>query len=266
MGSSSLQPVQQTSTTTSDPWGPQQPYIKQIFSEAQRLYNDPTKPQYYPGQTFADPSQATLQGLAGAEARAQQGNPLVGQAQGEIGKTLSGEYLRPDVNPYLQGVVESTKAAVLPGIDSRFIQAGRSGSGLHGRAVGEGLGSALGNLYNTMYQSERDRMTNAVAAAPGLAQADYLDPMMLGQIGQQREAIAQKPIDEAIGRWQFDQNSQQAKLADYLQMVQGNYGGTSNTVGTQFLPRANPLGQVLGGLLGGVGTAASLGWKPFGRG
>lgn len=259
----SPQPVQNTQQTTNEPWSAQVPYLKQIFGEAQRLYNDPTKPQYYPGQTFADPSQATLQGLAGAEARAQQGSPTLDAAQAEARKSLSGDYLMAG-NPYFSQMAETIKANVLPGIDSRFIGAGRTGSGLHGRAVGEGLGAAIGNLAYQNYGDERNRMGQYAAMSPQFAQADYLDPTMLGQVGQQREAIAQKPIDEAIGRWQFDQNSQQAKLADYLQMVQGNYGGTSNTVGTQFLPRANPLGQVLGGLLGGVGTAASLGWKPFG--
>lgn len=258
MGSSSPQPVETRQTSDSSPWGPQQPHLKTIFGEAQRLYNDPTNPQFYPGQTFAGPSQSTLQSIAGTEARAMQGSPTLAAAQNEATKSLSGDYLMAG-NPYFSQMAETVKANVLPGIDSRFIGAGRAGSGLHGRAVGEGLGSALGSLAYQNYGDERGRMQNAMSQAPQLAGADYLDLQALGQAGAQREQIAQQPITEAIARHEYENNLPQAKLADYLQMVQGNYGGVTNTTGQQFLPQANPWGQALGGLMGGVGMLGGTG-------
>ena len=244
-----------TSTQNTTPWSEQIPYLKQGFSEAQKLYQDGPQ-QFYGGQTYASPDAATTAGLNATEARATAGSPLVGQAQGEMGKILSGEYLRPDMNPYLQGVVESTKAQVLPGIDSRFIGAGRSGSGLHGRAVGEGLGSALGGLYNTMYQSERDRMTGAMNAAPTMAAADYVDPSMLGQVGAAREGQAQQGINEAVARHDYTQMAPQQALAQYMQMIQGNYGGQSTGTTQQLIPQANPWMQALGITANVAGTAA----------
>lgn len=41
-----------TSTQNTTPWGPQQPYLEDIFTESQGLYQG-TPPQYYPGMTYA---------------------------------------------------------------------------------------------------------------------------------------------------------------------------------------------------------------------
>lgn len=248
-GSAAPQSIPTNQSTTSTPWSEQVPYLKQGFQEAKRLYEDPSRPAYYPGQTFADTSQSTLQGLAGQEARALQGSQTLGMAQNEANLSLGGNYLSAG-NPYFSQMADTIRANVLPGIDSRFIGAGRSGSGLHGRAVGEGLGSAMGALAYQNYGDERNRMGQYAAMAPQLAQADYLDPAMLQQAGQQREAIAQRPISEAIGRHQFDTNAAQAKLADYMQLIGGNFGGTSNTVGQQFYNQPNSTSQ-------GIGTALS---------
>ena len=89
-------------------------------------------------------------------------------------------------------------------------------------------------------------MGQYAAMAPGFAQADYLDPAMLLQAGQQREQYAQQPISEAMARHNFETNLPQAKLADYMQMINGNFGGVSNTTGTQYLPQQNPWMQALG--------------------
>lgn len=254
-GSAAPQSVPTNQSTTSTPWSEQVPYLKQGFQEAQRLYEDPSRPQYYPGQTFANPSQATLQGLAGTEARALQGSPTLALGQNEANNSLAGNYLSAG-NPYFSQMADTIRANVLPGIDSRFIQAGRSGSGLHGRAVGEGLGAAIGNLAYQNYGDERNRMGQYAAMSPQFAQADYIDPQMLQAAGAQREAIAQKPISEAVGRWQYEQNLPQAKLADYMQMVGGNFGGTSNTVGQQFYQQPNSTAQGIGTGLSAVAALA----------
>jgi hypothetical protein len=263
MGSSSPQPQTTTQQTKSEPWSVQAPHLESIFGEAKRLYNDPSTPQFYPGQTFANPSQSTLQGLAGTESRAQYGSPTLGLAQQEANKSLSGEYLDAG-NPHFGAMADRVRAEVLPGLDSRFMSAGRTGSGLHGRSVGLGLGDAIGSLAYQNYGDERNRMGQYAGMAPQLAAADYLDPQMMMQAGAQREQIAQKPIDEARGRFEYEQNLPQAKLADYLQMVQGSFGGTSNTTGTQYVQQQNPWMQALGGVLGAAGTIGSL-WRSDAR-
>ena len=141
-GGSSPQYIQSTSTSTTTPWSEQQPYLKTLFSEADRLRQQ-GGPQYYPGQTLADVPWQTQSAIDLASQRALNGNPLDSQAQGVASDTLSGKYMSPDSNPYLQSAFDSVRAQVQPQIQSQFAGAGRSGSGLANRALGEGLGSAF---------------------------------------------------------------------------------------------------------------------------
>lgn len=252
-------PQNVTSQQNSEPWSVQKPYLEQGFKEAQNIYNQGPQ-QFYPGRTFVDPSQATLQSLAGTEARALQGSPVLGAAQNEAQKSLSGDYLSAG-NPYFSQMADRVRASVVPAISGQFSNAGGAG-GLQGRAVGLGLGDALGSLAYQNYGDERNRMQNAMAQAPGLAQADYLDPAMLGQVGAQREQIAQQPITEAIARHDYEQMAPNQALAQYMQMISGNYGGQTTGTTQQLIPQQNPWTTALGGLLGGVGAVGSLQpWK-----
>ncbi len=224
MGSSSPQPTTVTQSSNTSPWTDQQPYLKQVMSEAQRLYQDPSVPQFYPGQTFAPTSdQSTAAAAYGTD---------------QALRTLRGDYLDPSQNTGLKNLIDSTIASTMPGIASPYIAANRTGSGLYGRAIGEGIASGVAPLY----QQERTNMMNA--------------PSQLAQIGQGVESYAQKPIDEAMARFNYQQNLPQAKLADFMQMVNGNFGGVTNTSGTQYIPRQNTLGSVLGGLMAALGCSA----------
>jgi hypothetical protein len=217
------------------------------MQEAQRQYMDPSRPTFYPGQTFAGPSQSTLQGLAGMEGRAQYGSPVLGAAQSEAFNSLAGGYLGND-NPYISGMIDRTAADVLPRLQGSF---GRGlPGGLQTRAATMALADSANSLRYQNYGDERARMGQYAGMAPGLAAADYMDPQMLLAAGQQREAIAQQPISEAISRHQFDTNLPAAKLADYLGAIKGIPGGTSHTVGQQFYRPTNTSAQ-------GIGTALS---------
>jgi hypothetical protein len=258
MPSSSPTPVTQNTSSKTEPWDAQQPYIKKGLSEYERLYNQGPF-SMYGGALTAPTDPATNAGLNATEARANAGSPLMTGANAEMGKVLAGDYLNPATNPGFSSMVDTVKANVLPGIDARFMGAGRSGSGLHGRAVGEGLGSAIGQLTYQNYGDERNRMTNAMGMAPQFAAADYLDPQMLGAVGATREGIAQRGIDEAVARHDYAQAAPSDALARYMQGIQGNYGSSTTGTTTQYLPGQNIFSQVLGGLMGGVGTLGQTG-------
>lgn len=234
-----------TSTQKTEPWSEQIPYLKQGFSEAQNLYNQGPQ-QFYQGQTYANPDAATTQGLNQIQNIASAGSPVISGAQNEATKVLSGAYLDPSTNPAWGSMVDSVRANVLPGIDSRFMGAGRSGSGLHGRAVGEGLGSAIGQLAYQNYGAERANMANTMNNAGNIAQAQYLDPSMLLNVGAAREGQAQQGINEAIARHDFSQMAPGQALDQFLQRVQGNYGGQTTGTTQQLIPQANPWMQALG--------------------
>jgi phage tail protein X len=249
-----VQTVESTQKTA--PWEAQQEYLKKGFAGAESLYNQGPS-QFYPGQTYANPDAATLAGLDATANRATAGNPLLGQAQGELSKTLNGDYLSAG-NPYFQQMADRIRGQVQPGIDARYSAGNRLGSGLASRAVSMGLGDAVGALAYQNYGDERNRMTAATAAAPGLAAADYLDPQMLGQVGAAREAIAQQPITEDVARYEYNQAAPWDNLGRYMQMVQGNYGSSGTSTAQQLIPQQNPWAQILGLGLQGAGAAGQI--------
>ncbi len=257
-----------TSTTVqkSDPWGPQQPYLTDIFGEAQNLYRAPG-PTYYPGSTVAPMAPERGMALNAQAARALYGSPLAGAGSAELGRTLGGEYL--GANPWLQraidaasgGLVRNYQSAVAPGIDSSFSLAGRYGSGAHQaahetaqRSLARQIGDLSGGLSYQNYAAERANQQAALGRVPGFAGLDYADIAQLGQAGRDREALAQALLNDRIARWNFAQQQPADKLRQYAALIQGNYGGTTTTT--------EPYSAGTG-FVGGAAAGAGIG-SPFG--
>ncbi len=186
----------QNSTTKTEPWSAQQPYLKKGFEEAENIYEKGPSP-YYPGQTYADMSDPTKAGLEAQTGIATSGNPLVNNASSYASSTLGGggdnpweRILNPGVsgmektangdfltnNPYLDQVYGSAAGRVkqdfneeiLPGLNASLGSSGNAGSTTHelmlGKASGEltdSLADLSANIYGGDYAKERDRMTNA---------------------------------------------------------------------------------------------------------
>jgi len=259
-GGQSTQRVIQEGNT--DPWSGQQPHLRDVFSTAQGLSGNPLS--FFPGQTFAGLSGETEGALGLQTARALGGNAAQNAANTELTKTLSGNYLSSG-NPHFNAMADRIKASVLPAIDSRFAAGGRAGGGLHGRAIGEGMTDALGSLAYQNFDDERTRMMQGMAFAPTLAAADYTDIAKLGEVGGVREDLTQQGINEAMARHQFGEMEPWQRLGLYQNAIQGNYGGSTSSTGTQFLPRRNLGSSLFGGALSGAGLGGMVG-GPVGAG
>ena len=263
-----------STSSVSNPWGEQIPYLKQIFSEAKDIYETPK--EYYPHQTYVSPSASTLEGLDAQYNRASQGSELFNTAKDQNLATIGGDYLNS--NPYLdgaiqnanEGLINSFNNSVIPQLQSSFSGAGRYGSGLHQQAESDAsknlldqMGKNATNMSYGNYSDERNRMSNAVANAPQFAMADYNDIANLLDVGQQREVIQQQGVDDSLARYDFEQNERTNSLADYLGFIDGNYGGTTTTTGRNpnYKSRSSAL---IGGLMGGAGMGASM--IPMGAG
>jgi hypothetical protein len=222
----------QTSTQSIDPM--LKPYVEFGLGEARRLYENPTP--FAPFQTYVDPSSATTQALGGIQQRATAGNPLLGQAQTQLGKTVSGDYLSG--NPFFQGAFQAAARPIeqqfgqnIMDIRSKLSSAGRYGSGaqtnLENRAA-TGLSTALadvgGRLAFQNYGDERTRQANAILAAPQLAEADYTDPSKLLAAGMAREGYTQAQIQDQLARYQYAMP--ETRLSTFLSGVYGAPGGT----------------------------------------
>ena len=243
------------------------PYVQYGLSEAQRLYQTPNVPQYYPGQTFIGPSAQTTAALEAAQARAMQGNPLVPAAQQQLQQTIQGQYL--GANPYLQAALQPAFGAAQRQYESatnqalsNFSRAGRYGSGaMQGALTNVGgefaraLTGTAGQLGYQNYADERARQMAALQAAPAMAAQDYADIQRLSQIGQQTEAYQEMALQDAINRFNFAQQAPYARLQSFLS---GAYGAPSGM--QQITPvYRNPIGGAIGGALAGQAIGGPTG-------
>lgn len=249
------------------------PFVQYGLSESQRLYQQALGPQglqYFPGQTYISPSQQTRLSMEAAQQRASMGNPLVPAAQGQLQRTIQGEYL--GANPYLQAALQPGFQAaerqfynVVNPTLSNFSRAGRYGSGAMQGALGQAggeFGRALTGAAATAayqnYADERARQMAAIGAAPGLAAADYADIQQMGQIGQMQEAYQEMALQDAINRFNFQQQAPYSALQSYLS---GAYGAPSGMQQVTPVYR-NPVGSLIGGATAGYAAGKALEFNP----
>jgi len=255
----------QTQTVTkADPWSEQQPYLKYGFQQAQDIYQKGA-PGYYPGQTIAPFAPETNAALDAQTNRAVNGSPLMTSAQNQLADTMSGKYLDINTNPYLMPMADQIRADVQPGIESRFAGSGRLNSGLASRAVGMGVTDALSSKAMENYNTERGRQMQGMLFAPSLANADYNDISKLADVGAQREGMAQAGINADVAKYNYDANAPNNWLAQFMNIVQGQYGGTgTSTQSTPYYQNrlASGAGGAVGGGLLGASAAGSLGIDP----
>lgn len=279
MGKSTPQTTTTTQNVDMGPWKPQQPYLTKAFGEANRLYDTYT-PEYFKGSTVASATPNMTAGWDQAAARAQQGSPLIPAAQGMTLDTINGKFLDPSTNPYLaetygkaaDQVARTYQTVTAPGTSAAFSAGGRYGSGARNQAVDQNnraLSTTLNNLasdiYGGNYQMERERQMTAAGGAPGMVQAGYIEPNMLAGIGQQQQQQTQREIDDDVARWNFEQNLPYEKLNAFLNAVQGNYGQSGTSTGTQTqMINSSPLGQIFGSLLSGASLVGQFATPGFG--
>jgi hypothetical protein len=161
-----------TTVQKADPWVEQQPYLKDIYSQAQGWYNTPG-PHFFPEATNVPFSNQSELGLQMMQDRAQYGSPVNQTAQNQLSQTNAGGFLNS--NPWLDRTYEMGARAVMPGINATFGGANRTGSNAHTTALGQGLGDLATGIYGGNYQQERGRQLQAASLSPALAGTDYQD-------------------------------------------------------------------------------------------
>jgi len=226
-----------TTTANNAPWEGQQSYLKTGFDRALGNLNS-SAPQYYPGQTVTDTSGQTQQGRDAMM-------NLAGQSETLRNYTAGGGYLNAG-NPYFQGMVGQIGQAIRPSIDSAFASGGRMGSGAHQQAYSSALADQAGKLAYQNYGDERGRQ---MAAA-----GDYSAPQAMMGVGQQMENKQGEYLRDGTARWDFEQNKDPNKLAQYMNLI-GNrsYGGQQSS--TQPVQGNSGLQQLGTGIAGASALA-----------
>lgn len=222
--------VNTTQTSSSAPWAGVDPYLRDIFSQSQNMYQRGP----YTGQYLTSQSPYSAQAIQMQAQGALDPNSLTSQAQNELGKTISGQYLNIDSNPAAQAAIN----AATRNVNSQF-----SGDNYGSSANREWLARASTEAATPFLMQERQNQLNALQMAPYLQQANT---GQLAAAGAAQEARGQAEI----GAQQQEYAAPWLNLFNYQRGIaganQGAGGGAVTTQGQQPYFKGNPLANALG--------------------
>ena len=225
---------QQTVNTQVEPPAYAKPFLEYGLSEAKQRY-ETGEPEFYPFPTTVGFSPESEMALDMVRDRALDPNSLTAQAQGVVQQNLMGT--NPLMSMAFQPVIDT--------IESRFSKYGRLGSGANQSALAAGLAPIA-------YKAQQD----ALRMAPNI---QNLDAQQLARVGGAREADAMAQLQSDIERFNFEQNIDDQRLANFLSLDGGGTVG-SNTAQPVFRNRGL---SALGGALGGSQLAGLAGFNPM---
>lgn len=266
-------PQTQTSTYTPNPYT--QELLGLAMPNLQAFAANPPKLQEGSQIAGFDPLQTQGQNMVLGTTAGQQG--VVGNAATGTNFLTSGDVLRPESNPALQGYIDAAVRPIsenltqlaLPAIRSGATQAGQFGSSRHGIAEGlaigktnQAIGDTTSKIANTAYGQGLDAMQRGLALAPSTAQALTIPGVTTSGVGDVRQALAQALLGEGNQKYMYEQMLPLLVGRELAQIASGIPGGT--TTAQASTPQKNPWSSAAGGAL----TGASLGsmFGPIGTG
>jgi hypothetical protein len=228
-GGSGTPAGQTTSTATTAPWSGQQPYLLQGFNQAQNLYNQ-GGPQYYPGQTYAGPTDAQLGGI---------------QAEANLGQT--GTQAQNAANPALANILGSSWLTANPG------------NPLYSNAASGNLNVNTGNLYNPIATGAQTN-TMGMPTISGIAGGDILNTggqntLNAAASGALTNTQGQNTLNQFAGGEftnagnPYFQNMASTVAENVLPQIQGQFAaGNRLDSGLGTLAQSQGLGNAIGNL------------------
>lgn len=81
------------------------------------------------------------------------------------------------------------------------------------------------------YNNAVNRKLQAASEAPSVINASYVPASQMLTAGQIDQNQAQQQLADAVARWNFGQNIDAQKLAQYMTAINGNYGSIFSTTG-----------------------------------
>jgi hypothetical protein len=267
-----------TSTQTNQPWSQIQPFILAGANRAKNLLNSGAGFRAAPFQTYVPFSQQTNQSLGQIQNIAGRGNPLAGQSMGAISGILSGNQntryrnlFQQSGNPYFEKAVQGQSDKIAADVQRQFGGLGRIGSAADTGALTQQIGDfrtqALSNQWNQNIANQRGilgdwtgRQLDAVGAAPGAYQQQFLPAERLGQVGQAREDLTKRQLDAALAKFNTNQQAGWNRLGAYTGAISGT-GGNSPGFGQKTVDEpTNWLGILSGAGLAGASIASQPGF------
>jgi len=249
-----------------DPYIGQQPYLLDLYSQAQNQFNTPL--QFFPGQTYANPTDTQLAAENLQVATALGGQTAVNQS---LMPALQSQLAGPANvanNPFLASATQAALRPLLSQTEGLLQQARRDATGtgnlggtrqaiLEQGVIGDYLrqaGDVSAGMYNDAYSQAIDAQSRAVGLAPQTLASLQIPAQQLSQVGAAQQARQQQAINDQRARFEFAQMEPSNRLTRY-----------SNVAGTNILPgTTSSMVDGGGGGLGTMGTIGALGGGLYG--
>lgn len=183
-------------------------------------------------------------------------NPNVGATNPNMGQNPNG---------YIDELTSSISRQVMPEVSGSYAMAGRTGSSpVAQQAMAKGIADALApyqfgsaeaaqqrqftggeNAANrqfnagesaasrslSAYGAEQDRMMGAISQAPATYDARFAPAEKMLAAGSMQDALSQAYLNDAVAKWDHEQNAPITALENYMSTIQGGYGGTTKSSG-----------------------------------
>ena len=260
------------------------PYVKQISSEAQELYEQEMARGFdpYTGQSIAPLTAEEQQAMSDITGLAGTTTPYIQEALGTYrkgGDEFTGETAEKFMSPYQQAVTdiqlreaqENFEGKVMPKFEADAISQGGGMSGLGTRAgiqaaeLQRGQSQLLADIqakgsqaafqdarqgFEAQQGRERQMATDIGRTGTALFQGGLAEAGALQTVGQQKRELGQSALDEAYAKFLQEKNFPQQTLAAYTGNIYANpiLGKPSKTTTTTGLPGAPSMGQQLLGM------------------
>jgi hypothetical protein len=211
-----------TNITQTQPYGPAEPALAQILSEAGTIYGQgPT------AAGFVAPTQQTLQGIAAQETMAQAANQ-------QILDTIQGKF----TNPFLSPLIAQAGKDIYSNVAGQFSGAGRTPGSpmMQNQVIGQVADKALPLAFQQL-ERERNRQLSTAQQVPSLT-----------AVGGQLEDIQRER-----------QLAPVQALQQYYNLAAPIAFGLPTQQQQITQPRANPITSAAGGALSGAALGPMLG-------
>jgi hypothetical protein len=260
-----------TVTQQADPWSGQQPYLQDVFSQAQSQFE--TGPQqFFPNKTYAGPTQTQLDAETLAKLTALGGqSTLAGSAVPAMQFQLGGP-ANLATNPYLAGATEAALRPLYSQTQGLLQQARRGATGagqlggdrqaiLEQGVIGDYLnkaGDISSQMYGGAYQDAMKTQLGALSQLPTAMQSIMSPSQTLAGVGGAEQARIQQAINDQRARFEFGQQAPSEGLSRYANLVQGSILPGTTQSSTNMGGGFNPLMSGAAGL-GAYGLTAGAG-------
>ena len=252
----------ETTTQTTQPYAPAEPFLKDILGEAQNIYRSGVGRQFFPSSTvvpFADQTQQALNLQQAAALEQMQPSTLQGQAATTLGNLASGTAS----NQFLDQVRQGITSDVLSNVQTQFGGMGRTGtSPAAQQAVARGVTQAYAPIATGLQQQERDRQLRAATQLSPLQEQIDLRRSSgiasLGGVGAAFEDLARRQLQDQIARFQFGQQAPIQALQNYAGLVSPIASGLPVSVTNAPSQQASPIAGAFGGAVAGSALPASF--------